>query len=139
MTPVTKTVVEFKQTEAQFQDAVANLAKLLGWRRAHFRSGLAAKGYRTPVQYDGAGYPDLTLVRPPRVVFAEMKSQTGRLSETQREWLADLAACPGIESYVWRPGDWFDIELILARDPEQLSMTVNSTGATFSVVTDYDH
>jgi hypothetical protein len=85
------------------------------------------------VQYDGAGYPDLTLVRPPRVVFAEMKSQTGRLSETQREWLADLAACPGIESYVWRPNDWFSIETILARDPEQLSLTTttNSTGAQF--------
>jgi hypothetical protein len=138
MAPVTKTVVEFKQTEAQFQDAVVDYAQALDWRVAHFMPARAAKGYRTPVQYDAAGFPDLVLTRRPRVIFAEMKSQTGRLSATQREWLADLAACPGVESYTWRPSDWFDIELVLARDPEQLSLTTtsNSTGTGTQFVPD---
>ena len=57
------------------------------------------------------------LTRPPRLIFAEMKSAKGRVSEAQRDWLDDLDACPGVESYTWRPSDWFDIELILARDP----------------------
>ena len=122
----------FIQTEQEFQDAVADLAQLLEWRRAHFRPAIAAKGYRTPVQYDAAGFPDLVLIRPPRVIFAEMKSEKGRVSEPQREWLRDLGACPGVESYTWRPSHWFDIELILARDPEQLTMTSNSTSAPVS-------
>ena len=107
--------IAFLQTEQEFQDAVADLAQL-----------------RTPVAYDAAGFPDLVLIRPPRVIFAEMKSEKGRVTEPQREWLADLAACSGVESYNWRPSHWFDIELILARDPEQLSLTSNSTAATFT-------
>lgn len=123
--------VQFQQTEAEFQDAVADYAQRLGWRRAHFRPARAAQTHRTPVQYDATGFHDLVLVRPPRVIFAEMKLQKGRVTKAQQDWLADLAACPGVESHVWRPSDWFDIELTLAHDPEQLTLTSNSTAASF--------
>jgi hypothetical protein len=62
------------------------------------------------------GHPDLVLVRPPRLVYAELKSDAGRLAAEQQAWLADLRAC-GVEAYVWRPGDWDAIEGLLADDP----------------------
>lgn len=71
-------------------------AWLVGWRDyCHWIS------VRSP-----AGYPDLTLVRPPRVVFAELKSEKGRVSAAQEETLALLGDCPGVETYLWRPSDW---------------------------------
>jgi hypothetical protein len=48
-------------------------------------------------------------VRPPRVIFAEVKIEGGRLSEEQVARLARLKACPGVEAYTWRPRDWPDV------------------------------
>jgi hypothetical protein len=45
-------------SEAAFTDAVIELARLGGWRVAHFRPARTASGWRTPVQGDGAGFPD---------------------------------------------------------------------------------
>jgi hypothetical protein len=123
------------QTEEQFQDAVAAMAQHLGWKVAHFRPARAEMGWRTPAQYDAAGYPDLTMCRPPRIIFVEMKSQRGRIAPRQKVWLAALGQCAGIESYVWRPSDWQGIEQILARDVQQLTLTTNSTGAVWNVTT----
>ena len=44
----------------------------------------------------------LILIRPPRIVVAELKADRGRLSADQDAWLSDLAAC-GIDVHVWRP------------------------------------
>jgi hypothetical protein len=93
-------------TEAEFQSQVIDLAHLFGWTVAHFRPALTSKGWRTPVQADGAGYPDLTLVRPPRVVFVELKSADGKLTDRQRTWLDLFGACPGVRVELWRPADW---------------------------------
>ena len=46
------------------------------------------------------------------MIFAELKSNTGRLSKEQGDWLEDLAGA-GVESYLWRPKDWDDIVEIL--------------------------
>lgn len=55
--------------------------------------------WKTPTQ-GTSGFPDITLARDGRVIFAELKTQTGRTTEAQRAW---LAAVGGI---VWRPEDW---------------------------------
>ena len=39
--------------------------------------------------------PRLVLVRPPRVILAELKSETGKLTPEQRVWIVTLAACGG--------------------------------------------
>ena len=107
--------------EKDFQEQVIELAHILGYRIAHFRPAQNSKGqWRTPVSADGKGFPDLVLVRPDfntkgrpkRMIFAELKSNTGRLSKEQGEWLEDLAGA-GVESYLWRPKDWDDIVEIL--------------------------
>ena len=106
-------------TEAQFQRSVIELAQLNGWKVAHFRPAQNSKGaWRTPVAADGAGFPDLVLVRD-RVIFAELKTDKGRVRPEQREWLdaiqtattGDPPPCDRtiIETRVWRPRDWPDI------------------------------
>lgn len=106
------------QTEAEFQRAVIEYAQTLRYTVAHFRPARIRKRdddedtYVTPVAADGAGFPDLVLVRD-RVVFAELKAQRGRLSADQAEWLAVLEGA-GVEAYCWRPSDWPVIERVLA-------------------------
>lgn len=104
---------KLKISERAFQRQVIRLAKLYGWRVAHFRPAQAARGrWLTPVMADGAGFPDLVLVHPRRqlLAFAELKSDNGRIRREQKEWLADLRSS-GVVVFVWRPSDW---EAILA-------------------------
>ena len=106
-------------TEAQFQRSVIELAQLNGWKVAHFRPAQNSKGnWRTPVAADGKGFPDLVLVKD-RVIFAELKTDKGRIRPEQRAWLdaihtattGDPPPCDRtiIETRVWRPRDWPDI------------------------------
>ena len=102
-------------TEAQWQGRVLDLAKLCGWRVAHFRPARTAAGWRTPVEADGVGYPDLTMVREGRLIVAELKSEAGRVTPEQRQWLAELSSVPGLEVFLWRPSDWPDVQRLLGR------------------------
>lgn len=83
-------------TESDLQDMVIELARRLKWKAYHTYDARRSE----------AGYPDLTLVRPPRVVFAELKSTGGRLRQEQREWADILSRIPGVEYELWRPADW---------------------------------
>lgn len=92
-------------------------ARLMGWTAWHDaatntarRCGSCGTIRRTP--RNAAGLPDLILVRRPRVVWAELKSERGRLTDEQKAWLADLGAS-GQECHVWRPSDWPTIERVL--------------------------
>ena len=92
-------------SERQLQDAIIELAKLLGWRIAHFRPAMTREGWRTAVQ-GHVGFPDLVLLRPPRLIFAELKSKRGRVDFEQATWLNGLNEVKGVEQYCWRPADW---------------------------------
>ena len=100
------------ETEAGFQKTVISYARLRGFRVAHFRTARvqSAKGktfYATPVAADGAGFPDLCMVRGQRVIFAELKTDRGVLSAEQKAWGELLVAVGGtVEYHVWRPRDW---------------------------------
>ncbi len=85
-------------TERELQDWIAATARLLGWRIFHARVARTAQGWRTAVSYDGAGFPDLCLVRD-RVVFAEIKVDRGRMSAEQELWLEALVEA-GAEAYL---------------------------------------
>lgn len=104
-------------SEKQFQARVIDLLHLYGYRVAHFMPAVNARGqWRTPVAADGKGFPDLVAVRPetagrhrsPRVMFVELKTDTGRMSKEQVAWQTDLLAAKS-EAYVWRPRDWDNI------------------------------
>ena len=98
-------------TEAEFQEAVAQYAHLRGWRVAHWRPAHTTSGWRTAVQYDAKGFPDLVLVRD-RLLFAELKSATRRLTRDQSGWISALSRA-GCDAVVWRPSDWPEIERTL--------------------------
>ena len=104
-----------KGPEAALQSKVMDLARLYGWHRAHFRTAYqpGAQRWLTPMSGE-KGFPDLVLVRPPRLIFAELKSDTGRLSPHQKEWLS-LLDQTSIEVYLWRPADLDEIHEILKK------------------------
>jgi len=97
--------VAFKISERAFQQAVVELATMTGWMVNHQLPAQNANGrWRTPTQ-GHIGFPDLVLAHPTRgVIFAELKSAVGRVSEAQRSWL-DTLELAGVEAYVWRPTD----------------------------------
>ncbi len=86
-------------TERQLQTGVIRLAQRLGWMVYHTEY---SKG-------SAAGYPDLHLVhiRAGRSMFRELKTMTGKTSQSQQDWLAALAAA-GADVGIWRPVDWFN-------------------------------
>lgn len=100
-------------SEAQFQRQVLRLAQQLGWLAFHPAKGQYKGGrWVSPTQGD-TGFPDLVLCRPPRLVFAELKSAKGRLRPMQQVWRDALQLVPAVEYYTWRPSDWHAILRIL--------------------------
>jgi len=101
-------------TERELLDAVVEIAARLGWLVHHDRPAANRRGqWATHIQGD-PGFPDLILVRPPRIVVAELKRERGVITPQQRAWLEALASC-GIEVHVWKPTDWLSgaIEAVL--------------------------
>ena len=93
-------------TEAELRARILRVATPHGW--LHYHTWDSRKS--------DVGFPDEVLVQPGRLIFAELKSRTGKPTAAQARWLAVLArSIPGVETYVWRPGDWSAIEQILLR------------------------
>lgn len=95
-----------KMSETQLQSAIIEMAKLFGWLYYHTYDS----------RRSASGFPDLVLVRGRRLIFAELKSDTGTVSPAQRDWIGALrgarcdwptcrSATP-FEVYIWRPDDW---------------------------------
>lgn len=93
-------------TEADFQQQVLDLAAMYRWRAYHTHDSRRSH----------AGFPDLVLVRAPRLIFAELKTAAGRLTAAQAGWLEELrdvadagrfsrADRGAVEVYLWRPAD----------------------------------
>lgn len=104
------------ESEAAFQQRVIDLAHQHNWLVAHFRPARCVRPdgtvyYETPVQADGAGFPDLVLVRD-IVIFAELKSDKGTVKIEQRAWLDRLHQANAY-SVLWRPKDWELVTRIL--------------------------
>lgn len=98
-------------SEAAFQGRIIDLAKLTGWR-AHAERPAQFRDGRWATHIQGhAGFLDLVLLRPPRLIFAEVKrSLKGRQATPEQQiWLTQLSAVPGVEVYLWTPEGWDDI------------------------------
>jgi hypothetical protein len=97
------------QTEKQFMEAVIEYARLCGWLVYHPFDSRRSE----------AGWPDLAMVRDEILLIVELKTERGRVSKAQQMWLEALskvaAFCPNMRVRLWRPSDWPQIELELAR------------------------
>ena len=94
-------------SEADLQRSIIIAAREFQW--------LAYATYRS--MRSEPGFPDLVLVRPPRVMFLELKTAKGRLRKGhlnkagsrwlpgQDEWGEAFDACPGVEYLLVRPAD----------------------------------
>ena len=89
--------------ESEFQASVVRLAQALGWKVYHTKNS----------RRSAPGFPDLVLSRE-RIIYAECKTEVGKLSQDQKDWLDSLGGAGG-EVYVWRPRCMADIEDILSR------------------------
>jgi hypothetical protein len=89
--------------EAQFKNAVIEIAQRYGWFVHHDLPAMNKRGkWATHIQGD-SGFPDLVLVNPKGVlVFAELKTEIGVVRKTQNAWLDRLEQSGAIVQ-VWRP------------------------------------
>jgi len=84
--------------EKAFEQQVHNLARSLGWLYYHtWRS-----------KFSEPGFPDCVLVKGGRTIYAELKTEKGKVTTAQQQWLDALAAA-GNEVYLWRPSDYEEI------------------------------
>jgi hypothetical protein len=81
--------------EKAWLQQVRTLAHTHGWMTYH------------PLRSQGSepGWVDLALLRPPVLWLVELKSQAGRLTAAQRQWLAGLARVERVHTARWRPSD----------------------------------
>lgn len=105
-------------TEAQLQKLVVETAEWAGFLWFH----------DTDSRRNKAGLPDLILVHPRtgRLIFAELKSATGKERPQQKVWLAAL----GIrhEAYLWRPADWASGEIQRILLGQRVAALVSAAG-----------
>lgn len=82
--------------EAVLQARVEQHARALGWLAYHTHDS----------RRSAAGFPDLVLVHAGqrRTLFRELKTQRGRVSPAQADWLRALVLA-GEDAAVWRPAD----------------------------------
>tara|TARA_R100000329_G_scaffold122194_1_gene100798 strand:+ start:17 stop:313 length:297 start_codon:yes stop_codon:yes gene_type:complete len=80
-------------TEADLQALIVDVAETYGWLVFHDNDS----------RRNNPGFPDLVLVKPPRVVFMECKSEKGKLRPEQQVWMGHLLECDTVASAVVRP------------------------------------
>ena len=93
--------------EKHFQQKVITVAHYYGWLVQHTRAVNSDGRWMTPISGD-AGFVDLVLVHPTRgLIFAELKSDRGKVSPHPAEWITALGEYA--ECHVWRPKDLHSI------------------------------
>lgn len=97
-------------TEDALREAITEYAERLGYRVAHIPDRLytvAVKQRRFDALPGAKGFPDLVIVGYGRVIFAELKTERGRLDPEQIAWANQiLDAGPPVYWCRWRPSDW---------------------------------
>lgn len=91
-------------TEKIFTGHIIEMSNLMGWKCYHTWQSL----------HSTKGFPDLAMVRGDRLIFAELKTEKGKLTIEQQAWLDILALTGKCEVYLWRPRDWDKIAEVLS-------------------------
>ena len=97
-------------SEADFQASILKQAKTFGWLCYHTYDS----------RRSAPGFPDLVLIRDGCLLMSELKTEKGRLTWNQKEWLWELVKMNSAVFRVdlWRPGD-IDYIVSTLIDPER--------------------
>jgi hypothetical protein len=82
-------------SEAQFQQRIIDYCELRGLLVFHDNDS----------RKNRAGFPDLVIVGAHGVIYAELKTDTGKLRPDQETWLLALRKA-GANAVLWRPSMW---------------------------------
>ena len=85
-------------TEKAFQSEVVKFAHLMGWLVYHTYDS----------RRSAPGFPDLVLVKGERILYRELKTETGKLTDAQTLWGKKLREAGGNWT-VWRPSQLDEI------------------------------
>ncbi len=91
-----------QMSEDAWQKTVMERAVTLKWRLYHVYDS----------RKDKRGFPDLVLIKPPHVLYVELKTANrikSRRSVEQKEHGDDLLRCPGSFYFLWRPQHLDDV------------------------------
>lgn len=104
----TQALIAKAMSEQDLLDNVMVLAQTLGFETYHTH-----RSDRSP-----PGFPDLCMAGHGRVIFAELKSEKGRVGAHQIRWFQSLKETRPpykVDVYLWRPTDWVNgtIERVL--------------------------
>jgi hypothetical protein len=99
-------------SERDLKNWIVAFARSHGWLVHHDLPSQRANGSWTTAVQGDSGYPDLVLVHPgnaaenvpAQIIYAELKTQRGKLTTGQQQWLDALHAA-GQTAVVWRPAD----------------------------------
>jgi hypothetical protein len=92
-------------TEAEFEKLAAASFRKAGWQAFHTARGRGRDG-DWMTNTSEPGLPDWLFIRPPHVVFIELKKQAGRPTPEQRKVIASIQRCTSVEAWFARPSDW---------------------------------
>ena len=87
---------ELTISEKDFRKQVIDLLKTFHWRYYFTWNSI----------HSPAGFPDIVAARLSRLIFAELKSDKGKVTPEQQEWLDLLEGTGKVEVFVWRPTDF---------------------------------
>lgn len=101
-------------TERQLQQCIIDLCRVFHLLCYHTRDSRGS----------AKGFPDLVIVGPLGIIYAELKAATGKQTIDQRCWEAGIREAGGAFC-LWRPGHWHSGEIretlegLCARAPTQ--------------------
>lgn len=93
-------------SEDELQAAIIGLAPALGYLCFHVYDS----------RRSNPGFPDLVMVGPHRLIFAELKDEKNKATLDQQDWLARLGAIEQkseglVVARLWRPSQWLSGEV----------------------------
>ena len=95
-------------SETEFQNWVLEQAGEYGWMRWHTMLARYVPKGRNKEPLIDRGFPDLVLARGSKIIFAELKTEKGRVRPEQKQWLELL------DGVILRPRDLDEITRILS-------------------------
>jgi len=98
--------------EEAFRQQVRQVARMYGWTLQYHTHNS---------KFSDAGWPDEVFVNEERkrIIFVELKTETGRIRPAQKVWI-DALTNLGLEAVIWRPRDMDHIVSVLG--PKQVSL-----------------